>query len=185
MEVSFSDSCPRCGSEQHTGACTRWLSYAEYAKLVGATYGTVKRWATEGMPVNRASSLNPKIDPVAAKAWLAANPKRPTSFHRKSVIYFAQREDGCIKIGFTSDVGRRMRELSMPELLATMPGDKKTEQALHARFAEGNVGGEWFSPSAGLREFLDQLVMRSAVRSTREQDHDKTIAASVPSAKYP
>lgn len=89
----------------------RLLSYKEFAEQIGATHGSVKRWVHEGMPVNRDWPSVPRIDPGAAERWLDEHPRRPTTVRRESVVYFAERADGGIKIGFTNDVDRRMREL--------------------------------------------------------------------------
>lgn len=54
-----------------------------------------------------------------------------------------------VKIGFSKDVRRRISELQtfFPdelELLLTTPGSVMIEHALHARFKEFAVKGEWF-----------------------------------------
>lgn len=65
-----------------------------------------------------------------------------------------------IKIGFSSDVRRRLR--SYPpgsELLAVEPGDKKLERRRHNEFFEWLAAGrEWFEPSAELLQHTRDLV---------------------------
>lgn len=66
------------------------------------------------------------------------------------MIYLAKCGD-YYKIGFTSgDVSKRISALQtgnpIPiQLVGTIPGDQKTETALHVRFSEKRVQGEWFT----------------------------------------
>jgi hypothetical protein len=77
-------------------------------------------------------------------------------------VYFICRDDGMIKIGSSSNVGRRFAALSgivgaNIRMLATMPGGTKKEFELHGRFRQHRGQGEWFSPAPELIEFIDQL----------------------------
>ena len=79
------------------------------------------------------------------------------------VVYFARR-DGLVKIGTTGDVRSRMFNLAnigapgMPlgpvELLATMPGNRVVEKAMHEMFAGLRVHGEWFAEREPLIGFI-------------------------------
>ncbi len=109
------------------------------------------------------------IDPAVAKEWLHERfrGRRTVAFERRSVVYFAQREDGPIKIGFSSDVMRRVFELRRyvrrpVELLACFPGAKPDELRLHERFAEFALGGEWYDAQPPLVEYIDSLRERAA-----------------------
>lgn len=71
------------------------------------------------------------------------------------VIYSA----GLLKIGTTTDPVARfdgMRSMhSAPISLVWLAfGDSEMERDLHRRFRADRVKGEWFAPSAALREFL-------------------------------
>lgn len=137
-----------------------WVTLRKYAGSKRIRYGTLKRWASEGMPVLRARFYGEgapivRVLPILADAWIRKHHQCSIAPNRKSVVYFARRiVDGAIKIGFTSDVARRLRELrkesSRHELISARPGDKPDELALHARFASDCLGGEWFRPSAEL-----------------------------------
>ena len=78
------------------------------------------------------------------------------------LIYYVRREQ-WVKIGTTSNLSKRMADLArggvtIPvgmtlgpvELLASHLGDVAEEKALHARFAEHRVAGEWFHPAPDL-----------------------------------
>lgn len=130
------------------------MNYREFAKLVGVPHGTVKRWVNEGMPVYR-GTRPPCIrrDGVdAALTWVRANKPDCISFSRESVVYFVRREsDGAIKVGFTSDLPRRLHELQKRtmcsiELIGTFPGDKRHELICHEKFRRLSIGREWFHP---------------------------------------
>lgn len=145
------------------------MTVRDFAESIGAKNGTVKRWVHEGMPVRRSGHVV-RVDPAEAQAWIAARPRLySVTFNRRSVVYFARRDDGAIKIGFTSDVQRRLREIrkeerltSTPVLLATFDGDKRLELMLHERYARHRIDGEWFHPSEELEALIDCLARGAA-----------------------
>jgi hypothetical protein len=65
-----------------------------------------------------------------------------------------------VKIGFSSDVRRRLRAYPPgSELLAVEPGDKKLERRRHNEFFEWLAAGrEWFEPSAELLKHIQDVV---------------------------
>lgn len=76
-------------------------------------------------------------------------------------VYFIQaRTLGLIKIGYSSDVKKRIETLQTGcpdeiDLLRTIPGSVELERAIHGRFAASRVRGEWFTPSAELMQFIE------------------------------
>lgn len=138
------------------------LSLKLYAASIGVRYGTVKRWVHEGMPVHKVDHAV-LVVPKEAEAWVAKHRRGGVCFARRAVIYFAQRDaDMAIKIGWSSNIARRLGELASKgrvevALLAAVPGNKPDEQALHARFAEDLIADEWFRPSAALMGFIASL----------------------------
>jgi len=84
-----------------------------------------------------------------------------------SFVYFIRRPDGLIKIGFSKDPQSRRSALAgqsgvMLEMLATKPGDRSEEQALHRRFAAHRVTGEWFRPAPELCEYIADIRRKAA-----------------------
>jgi hypothetical protein len=82
-------------------------------------------------------------------------------------VYFAAAATGSIKIGFTSDVGRRLTELSYAtghplSLLTSVFGDRKTEGYFHRKHAPDNLIGEWFRPSADVLSTIDDVKGRGS-----------------------
>ena len=80
-------------------------------------------------------------------------------------VYFIQDASGCIKIGWSSDVTRRITNLqegcsSKLELLATLSGGASLEAHLHDTFENDRVTGEWFSPSADLLKYIEMVKSR-------------------------
>ncbi|MGE4079598.1 MAG: GIY-YIG nuclease family protein [Reyranella sp.] len=65
-------------------------------------------------------------------------------------VYFArQGVTGNVKIGFTADVTKRMPQLQSGQLIPLLlmrllAGSAVDEKALHRRFADHAIGGEWF-----------------------------------------
>lgn len=70
-------------------------------------------------------------------------------------VYFAER-DGLIKIGASRRPAVRAAALRA-DLLAFLPGDARTEAALHLTFAHLRESGEWFRPAPELLAFIDRL----------------------------
>lgn len=142
----------------------------EYAESRGLKHGTVKRWIGEGLGgvVRGWRGKAIGVSPAEADAWIEEH--RPTSWgrDRKTRVYFVLDERaGEIKIGFSHDIDRRLGELRRegrePRVLATIPGDKQTEQAMHARFAAERIGEtEWFRASDRLLRFIAAMAETEA-----------------------
>lgn len=82
-------------------------------------------------------------------------------------VYFARSTNGLIKIGYSNDLRRRMRELSCETkttvtVLASFPGDRIDEYLTHYRFHESHVRGEWFRPSPALMAYIAELSQEAA-----------------------
>jgi Meiotically Up-regulated Gene 113 (MUG113) protein len=69
-------------------------------------------------------------------------------------VYLLQREDGLIKIGYTSDFWRRFDVLRLEHgelrALALVEGGPGVEFWLHRKWAHLRVRGEWFKPDPEL-----------------------------------
>lgn len=70
-------------------------------------------------------------------------------------VYFLRRSYGDVKIGWASDVDRRVSQLRTElkdnlQLLGLFPGSHQSECLLHDRFAADRKDDEWFAPSAEL-----------------------------------
>lgn len=134
----------------------------EFAVQVGVPYGTVKRWVHEGMPTRR-QGRGVTVHIGDARAWLDEHKPDSCSFDRSNVVYFAQPEgEQRVKIGWTNDVPRRLRELRKVtrkpmHLLATVQADHKTEIAIHDMLAELSLGAEWFTYAPAIGKMIDAL----------------------------
>jgi hypothetical protein len=92
-----------------------------------------------------------------------------------TLVYVVERE-GFIKIGWTANLERRLKDLSRGScaadgmtvgpvrLLFTIDGGRETERALHLRFAADRVQGEWFLPSTAMQSWIDEVGRRRAER---------------------
>lgn len=143
------------------------VSGQAFAASIGVRYGTLRRWTHEGMPTLRIGGVV-HIDPVAAGVWIDANRRDSIAAHRSSVVYIMQRDsDGAFKIGWSSDIARRLTELRVKgrcevALVAAFPGGKTDENRLHARFESDRISGEWYRSSEGIRSFIHMLVRSAA-----------------------
>lgn len=81
----------------------------------------------------------------------------------KGEVYFVQAgEGGPIKIGWSTDVSRRMAGLrpgtSAPlKLLLVVPGTRASEKAAHDKFKAYRLHGEWFKPDPRLLAAIEQI----------------------------
>lgn len=79
-------------------------------------------------------------------------------------VYFVQRPGNKrIKIGFTTNMVSRLNGLATDEkleVLLTIPGTLELEKAMHERFKEYRVKGEWFEPGDKLLKFIDRKLKR-------------------------
>lgn len=77
-----------------------------------------------------------------------------------TTLYFVQAGNGGpIKIGVATDLSKRLAALQTGSpaelrLLGTMTGDMADERALHVRFRDHRLRGEWFSPADDLLAFI-------------------------------
>lgn len=129
------------------------LTYRDFAENIGVPVGTIKRWVHEGMPTRR---MGPRVvvNEESARRWIAERGRKIGQ--RKGWVYFARADDGLIKIGFTSDLPRRMAELGTIHL-ASFEASMGLERALHRAFAGDHDHDEWFRPSTVLIAFINTL----------------------------
>ena len=74
-------------------------------------------------------------------------------------VYFIQAGDGPVKIGFSTNVEKRMvaLQISSPHelaLIAKMSGNKALEKQIHERFSRLALRGEWFEMDGELEELI-------------------------------
>jgi hypothetical protein len=75
-------------------------------------------------------------------------------------VYFIQAMDtGAIKIGFSIDPLRRIKELqtghpAILKLICCIEGTRADERAFHQRFQKDRYQGEWFHPEPILRHLM-------------------------------
>lgn len=90
---------------------------------------------------------------------------------REATVYYVQRSDGLVKIGFTARYQQRMgtlrRQFGPIQVLATHKGGRDAERAVHLRFAADRVTGEWFRVGPELFAHIERIKARRA-RSDKE-----------------
>ncbi len=139
--------------------CAGTISLHELAKALLVPSGTLKRWCGEGMPSLRIGTVV-RFDLNEATAWMNETHPNTIARARQAMVYVVQRDsDDAVKIGWTSDVVRRVKELRKNQdfqlvLLLTFPGDKPDELRLHKRFAADAIGLEWFRYSEAIAGWL-------------------------------
>lgn len=84
---------------------------------------------------------------------------------REATVYYVQRADGLIKVGFTGrPLQYRLSQLRTEhgplEVLATHKGGRDAERIQHRRFDHLRVTGEWFQPEPELLAHIDRINQR-------------------------
>lgn len=95
-------------------------------------------------------------------------------------VYFVQenRKNGLIKIGHSSNVGKRMSQLKNGRttgltLLGTFDGGAIEEAKIHDLFDSDRVAGEWFKPSNKLLAFIALDSIEDVIGLAPEAQHLK------------
>lgn len=86
---------------------------------------------------------------------------------REATVYYVQRADSLIKIGYTGRplqyrLSALRREHGPLEVLATHKGGRDAEDAQHKRFKDCRVTGEWFRPEPELLAHIERINSRRA-----------------------
>ena len=76
------------------------------------------------------------------------------------MIYFLEAANGLIKIGYSGNVSRRIKDIAFMSplplrLITTMAGTKKQERLIHSFFRRSH--GEWFYPDPRLLKYLGKI----------------------------
>ena len=80
-----------------------------------------------------------------------------------SYLYFIEKADGPIKIGYTTNPRQRLSNLqvSTPDnlsLFALVRGTEEDEKKVHNDLSDFNVGGEWFERCPLVHSYIEQLL---------------------------
>lgn len=88
---------------------------------------------------------------------------------REAVVYYLQRGDGLVKIGFSRRFPSRLAALTRDHgpltLLAAHTGGRPAERHWHRRFATARVWGEWFTLTADLAEHIEAVGVPAGIRT--------------------
>jgi hypothetical protein len=82
----------------------------------------------------------------------------------ETVVYFiGAKAVGRVKIGYTDQLSDRFSALKTAspvplQLLATIPGDRRIEAVLHARFAHHHTHGEWFTLHGEIQDYIKEVL---------------------------
>jgi hypothetical protein len=104
----------------------------------------------------------------------------------RGFIYFARMHTGAVKIGFSTDVERRVQSLYyvVPggvEVLCSINGTPAGEKWVQSKFHHLRISGEWFEASDDLMSFIDKASLAgSAVLPEQFRCDDVQKAARLP-----
>lgn len=90
-------------------------------------------------------------------------------------VYIATDGRGRVKIGFSTDIAARMKQLNSGNaekvsVIRTFDGGARTEKWLHQRFAASAIKGEWFAFDPAMLTIIppDEVPSRRAVTIRRD-----------------
>jgi len=73
------------------------------------------------------------------------------------VVYFMLKGDR-VKIGFTTDLAQRAKDLKVERVIGFFPGTMHDERTTHDAFADWRMDGEWFAATPVLLAKIEQLL---------------------------
>jgi hypothetical protein len=117
------------------------------------------------------------VDPAPPKEKEALD---PVIGIKRGYIYFATAgDDGLVKIGFTKDVGVRMRSLRTGNAGNIVAEEAflsyfEAEKMVHKRFEKDRVRGEWFKLTDEIEELWDDIL-----------DYQRMVYRALPTDKRP
>jgi len=159
-------ACPHCAGQLHATTARRlvdWSGYATKRDAVIARDVERARYRDLGeVRVPRARHAPPLRTVVVERqvsgaAKLPAKVKLPAKAKPMGVIYAVLTAPGRVKLGFTTDLPKRLNTIlgdaGQADLLYTAPGTKADESALHAACYEHHIVREFFRPEGLVAEF--------------------------------
>lgn len=73
-------------------------------------------------------------------------------------VVYAVRCGDAVKIGYTTNLAKRMNSLKADDVLGFRPGTKADEQALHEQLAEHrHHGREWYRPTPAVLAVVNEM----------------------------
>ena len=96
------------------------------------------------------------------RSVLENRPRGPMKATNQPGLVYIVRHGTRVKIGFTTNLEKRMKSVPHDEVLATIPGSMASEAALHEKFADIRLHGEWFEATQDLLDFAAQLAPAAA-----------------------
>lgn len=114
-----------------------------------------------GRTVREGKATEADLDRMIANAggpWPAGDRSSTVrdAYTLRPVVYYL-RFDRLCKIGVTTDLDQRLRNVPHDELLATEPGDANLERFRHRQFQSLHYNREWFRYEGALVKHVDRL----------------------------
>jgi len=132
----------------------------QVTSLVGRRMMTAETWGLTLSAADKNAMLQQAISDARERADRVASVLSGDDPAPGEVVYYMRFADR-VKIGYSSNLAKRLLNVPNDELLATEPGTMKTEFARHEQFAELRITGEWFQyaePLVGHIEGLQRAV---------------------------
>lgn len=81
---------------------------------------------------------------------------------RHPPIVYYMRLGSLVKIGFTTNLTKRLEVIHPEEVMVTVPGGRERENERHQQFATLHVHGEWFRLEAPLADHIEAVRREAA-----------------------
>lgn len=136
----------------------------------GAVHNALSMGELPGFRLGKEWRIRPeKIPERLIEYWLAVkkNPYVPPEPEKADLpigelVYFITGAPGFVKIGYTTDLAKRIRALQIGcplviDLLGYVRGGRSVEQDYHYRFRAWRQAGEWFKLSQDIKAEIERL----------------------------
>jgi transposase len=142
--------------------------------ILGLDPSTASRWlerAKAGMP--HYQDFLKEYEKIEKKT--VERTRKIASSHRNVVYIIHDRAHDAYKIGYTSNLPQRLRELGTampydPVPIAVTRATVEIEQHIHKLFDHERIRGEWFYNSKRLNRFVSEIVRIDELQSKRDVD---------------
>lgn len=132
------------------------LHGAPTMSLVGRRMMTAEAWGLALSAADKAAMLQRAIVDARERGQRVTSVIAADEPAAGEVVYYMRFADR-VKIGYSTNLAKRLRHVPNDELLATEPGTMKTEAARHEQFSELRITGEWFQYVEPLTDHIDGL----------------------------
>lgn len=153
-------------------ATEKMMTVREVAEILGVNIRTIQQYVKELFPEKVRNGyttyLNEMQITAIKKEMMPTWIKKPEKKYKETNIYFILSENGKIKIGRTTDIKKRFKNIRLIspcqlKLLYVIENTSYTlENEIHLKFKHLRSHGEWFYFSDEIKKYISECEDRNA-----------------------